>query len=86
MNHQRVKSSNVYSLAHEGETLEARFICSACKAQDSPNCMRCGGKGHTETYRYEKVSAETYRKVIESRSVGSAFDLLVKRKARGVRV
>ncbi len=84
MNHERVKSSNVFSLAHEGDTLEARFRCGKCGATgtvDGKPCSICEGRGHGATYRYSPVPIELHGRLIagdhgidgRGPSVGTAF-------------
>ncbi len=77
MTHRLVKSTNVYSIAHEDNKMEVRFKCAKC---DGEGCENCEQKGHASTYEYEGVPAETFAKVAESASVGSAFHLLIKGK------
>lgn len=60
MDLQRVKSSNIDAIGHEGETLVVRFRGGA-------------------TYEYEAVPAETATQLLQAKSVGSAFALLVRR-------
>lgn len=93
MTHRLVKSTNVYSVAHEGDKMEVRFKCAKCDGSgpDVPmmgeivrplaaHCLSCGGIGHGPTYEYEGVDAATFAKVSEADSVGSAFHLLIKGK------
>lgn len=91
MNHQRVKSSNIHSIAHEKDVLEVRFNCSKCAGAGSVSttdfrgqeqkhqCSACSGNGHTGTYRYSGGPAELHGKMIaEADSPGAAFNLLVR--------
>lgn len=76
-------SSNVYSLAHEGTVLEARFRCVVCQGtggEGSVKCGRCHGKGHGETYVYEGVPATFYARILEADSVGRMFNSLIRGK------
>lgn len=94
MNHAHVDTStNIYSLAHEGDSLEVRFRCSACHGTGKRfpgDCGKCGGAGHTGTYSYQGVTAEIYQRVLAGErevpggkpSVGSAFNRLVRGKYR----
>lgn len=84
MTHRLVKSTNVYSIAHEGDKMEARFKCQKCNGEgkdgEGKHCEYCLGAGRSETYQYEGVDAATFAKVSESASVGSAVHLLIKGK------
>lgn len=79
MTHRLVKSTNVYSIAHEDGKMEVRFKCQKCDGKGK-DCEHCLGAGRNETYQYEGVDAATFAKVSESASVGSAFHLLIKGK------
>ncbi len=59
-----MKSSNIFSLAHHGNEIEARFQCGACRGTGETNlqvgpthststCSKCKGEGHTGTYVYQ---------------------------------
>lgn len=72
MTHTRVKSSSIHSLAHEGDTMEVRFLCGKCKAAGTW-CHACDGKGHGPTYTYHGVPADVHGKVAGAKSVGKAF-------------
>lgn len=80
MQHERVDSSNIYSLSHEGSTMEARFKCGACKgsgrviAGQVPHlkmhpCEKCDGTGHTGTYVYKDVPVAVFHKVMAGAAV-----------------
>lgn len=99
MTHQLVKSTNVYSIAHEGDKMEARFKCGWCCGSGndltlpptgfqriSRKCKKCEGRGHSVVYQYEGVDAATFAKVAESSSVGSAFHLLIKGKFKATKL
>lgn len=60
MDLQRVKSSNIEAIGHEGETLVVRFRGGA-------------------VYEYEAVPAEIAAKLVQAKSLGSAFALLIRR-------
>jgi len=60
MDLQRVKSSNIEAVGHEGEMLVVRFRGGA-------------------TYEYEAVPAAVADELLRSKSVGSAFDRLVRK-------
>lgn len=83
MTHQKVRSTNVYSIAHEDGKMEVRFKCPAC---DGDGCNFCDNRGHASVYQYEGVDAETFAKVAESGSVGSAFHLLIKGKFKATKL
>lgn len=85
MTHRLVNSTNVYSIAHEGDKMEVRFKCQKCDGKgyldfEWAACSGCLGAGRSETYQYRGVDAATFAKVSESASVGSAFHLLIKGK------
>lgn len=89
MAHHRLNSSNLYSIAHEGETLEVRFNCSWCggsgKASGSA-CPRCASTGHTGGHVYRGVPAKAYEEILKASSPGKAFNTLVKGKFLGKRM
>jgi hypothetical protein len=76
MTHERVRSSNVHSMAHSDQTLEVRFNCNACRGDGvipvtsfdgqpkAVNCGSCHGTGHTGTYRYVGVPKSLYDRVL----------------------
>lgn len=83
MTHLRVKSSNIFSLAHEGTVLEARFVCVSCGGSakvGSDPCARCDGKGHGATYSYLGVDGAVYESIIKANSVGQEFNAQIKGK------
>lgn len=88
MQHKKVDSSNIYSIAHEGDALEVRFTCNKCKGA---GCESCTNAGHSGTYKYSGVPADIHSRVIAGEpvekggkaSVGSAFNRLVRGKFKG---
>lgn len=85
MQHDRVKSSTVFSLGHDPhrDILEARFVCFGCKGEgkngESLSCKKCKGTGASELYRYYEVPAHVFLIVRDAESVGKAFDIWIKR-------
>lgn len=91
MTHHKVKSSNLYSLAHDSTNMEARFNCPACGgsgqststslnltgARTKGKCPNCKGEGHTGTYR-GAVHEKVYKQVLADKSPGAAFNKLVR--------
>jgi hypothetical protein len=80
MTHQRVKSSLLFSLAHDGENAEFRFTCKACNGTGASHrgpCTNCSATGHTGTWR-GKVPAKVFEQVRTARSIGTAFGRLIK--------
>lgn len=89
MKHARVKSSNVHSIAHEGDVLEVRFNCSTCHGEghvsvdgftgpEARECTACGGVGHKGTYRYAGVPRSMHDHIAGSESPGKAFNSLIR--------
>jgi len=75
--HERVKSSNVFSLAYdpEGRTLEARFACPECKGAA---CEKCSFRGHGKTtYVYQDVLPQEHEAIRDANSVGRAFHAMI---------
>ena len=76
MKHEKVKSTNIHSLAHDGDILEARFKCGKCGGEGSvkvrdfagvestQGCSTCNGAGHGPTYRYLGVPKELHDRVL----------------------
>lgn len=79
MTHTRTKSSNVYSIAHEGLCMEVRFACGRCNGAGA-GCDLCGGKGHGATYTYQGVSGAVYESILKANSVGKEFSARVRGK------
>lgn len=91
MTHHKVKSSNLYSLAHDGENLEVRFNCQACGgtghgiqtqlgmtgSRTPTKCGNCKGQGFNGTYR-GPVPGKVYLEVRDAKSPGAAFNKLVR--------
>lgn len=77
MTHQRVSSSYIYSLAHDGvETMEVRFRCPRCSGAGG-ECTYCGGRGHTGTCT-GKVPERVFVKIMKGPSIGGNYQRFVK--------
>lgn len=84
----RVESSTIHSLGYdpvEG-VLTATFHCACNKGgrgKPDGNCPKCHGRGHSGTYTYAGVPAETYAAIRDAKakggSTGSTFNQLVKK-------
>lgn len=69
-----VRSSNIHSVGHDGETLAVRFVDNKCAGTGKSNqktpiaiargtderetCATCGGTGYVNTYRYHPAEDE----------------------------
>jgi len=82
MTHQRVTSSYIFSMAHDGaDTMEVRFRCPRCSGPGTPaageKCGYCDGRGHTGTCRGQ-VPESVFLKVMKGPSIGQNFNRFVK--------
>lgn len=78
---QKVKSSTLHSIGHDGTTFRARFHCTCNKGGEgkpSKDCPKCGGLGHSGEYEYEGVPYSHFETIRDAPSAGKAFALLIK--------
>ena len=92
MTHQRIKSSTLYSIGHEGTTMEVKFLCGTCggagKTKNGSlwppldqDCAKCGGAGHTGVYRYSNVPPGLHQQIVNAERPGKEFNLRMRGKA-----